>query len=144
MQLTFLMPVSIIGIKPSYLLRCCMVILSNDYHPKNQIQKNFESRIPHFARKNLHRFPVKHFVRTQRSRGFEVIWGEFLVCKVIDSYSSFKFRAPKQIWNSVFTYSNISTGKRGKSLRGEWISMFLKLFFQTIRYFKLTKQRLER
>ena len=33
----------------SYLLRCCMVILGNDYHPKNQIfQRKFLIQIPHF------------------------------------------------------------------------------------------------
>ena len=43
-------------------------------------------------------------MKTQRSGGFEVIWGKFIACKMIDFSTSSKFRAPRQILNSVFTH----------------------------------------
>ena len=42
------------------------------------------------------------FCEIQRSDGFEFVLGKFFVCKMINLCSSFIFRAPKQIWNSVF------------------------------------------
>ena len=79
-----------------------MVILNNDCHPKNKFKR--KSVIPHFESNKSHHFLVQHFVKTERSNAFELICENFFACYLIDLCSSFKFRAPKQIWNSSFSY----------------------------------------